>query len=56
MSVSEKLRDLGRELMKDDTVKGVKLIAFRKDGRYEEWNSHFDPTVIVKKEKEKERR
>ena len=50
-NVGEKLRDFGRELMNDPSVKGVKLIAFRVDGRYEEYNNNFD-TMFKKEEEE----
>ncbi len=51
--MSEDVRDFGRELMSDEKVKGVKLSVFMQDGRYTEYNNHFDP-LFKKKEEEKQ--
>ena len=52
MNVDEELRDEGRRLMNNPKVRGVKLIVFMKDGRYNEYNNNFDPLFANNKKQE----
>ena len=50
MSISVDFKKFGREMMQEEKVRGVKLIAYGNDGNYWEYNSNFDP-IFEKEEK-----